>query len=167
MNRVFTLEAALAARNEARLAGRRLVFTNGIFDVLHVGHLDYLERAAVLGDLLWVGLNDDASVRTLKGPQRPLVPWADRARLLAALRPVDAVIGFSERRADRLIERLAPDVYVKGGDYTPDTLPEAPTAARVGAEVVILPFLPGHSTSELIATILARYCKPADKPASA
>lgn len=159
MSQVLTLEAALAARNEARLAGRRLVFTNGIFDLLHVGHLDYLERAAALGNLLWIGLNDDDSVRALKGPERPLVPWAERARLLAALRPVDAVIGFSEQRADRLIEALTPDVYVKGGDYTLDTLPEAPTAARVRAEVVILPLWPGHSSSDLIATILERYCK--------
>lgn len=163
MGRVFTPEAALAARNEARLAGRRLVFTNGVFDVLHVGHLDYLERAAALGDLLWIGLNDDESVRALKGPQRPLVAWRERARLLAALEPVDAVIGFGELRADRLIETLAPEIYVKGGDYTPDTLLEAPTAARVGAEVVFLPLLPGHSTSSLIATILQRYCRPAEE----
>lgn len=163
MSRILSLEAAITARNEARVAGRRLVFTNGVFDVLHVGHLDYLERAAALGDLLWVGLNSDDSVRALKGPRRPLVPWAERARLLAALRPVDAVIGFGEPRADALIEALAPDVYVKGGDYTVATLLEAPTATRIGAQIVILPFLPDHSTSDLIATIVQRYCPSAQE----
>lgn len=164
MGTILTLDEARAARGALHRSGQRLVFTNGCFDLLHVGHLSYLEQAAALGDALWVGLNDDESVRRLKGPRRPLIPLAERARLLAALTPVTAVIPFGEATADRLIGALAPDIYVKGGDYNPATLPEAPTARAVGAEMVMLPFVAGRSTSDIIATIVARYGESAGEP---
>ena len=130
--------AALGA--EARAAGRRVVFTNGIFDLLHVGHLRYLRAARALGDLLVVGLNDDACTRRLKGPRRPIVPQDERAELLAALEPVDRVVLFGEDTAVALIEALRPAVYVKGGDYaaTPGAvgkpLPEAAAVRACGGD---------------------------------
>lgn len=148
-------------RVDWRATGRRLVLTNGVFDLVHIGHVTYLQQARALGDLLVVGLNSDASTRALKGPERPLVPEAERAALLAALRCVDYVTIFNERTAEALVEALQPDIYVKGGDYalassgTTDgkVLPEAAVVQRYGGEVRLLPYLPGHSTSELIAKI--------------
>lgn len=138
---------------EAREAGARLVFTNGCFDLLHRGHVSYLEAARVLGDALVVGLNSDASVKKLKGPGRPVVPEVDRAAVLRALRAVDEVIVFAEDTPERLIRELRPDVYVKGGDYRIEDLPEAEVAEEIGAEVRILPFEAGYSTTALIERI--------------
>src|SRR5690606_17498322 len=111
---------------DLRRAGKKLVFTNGCFDILHRGHVAYLSRAKALGDVLIVGLNSDASVRRLKGPRRPINRAADRAQVLAALSCVDHIVEFAEDTPARLIERVRPDIFVKGGDYTLDTLPEAP-----------------------------------------
>lgn len=155
MGAILTLEAALRARAELRAGGARLVFTNGHFDLLHVGHLDYLEKARARGDALYLGLNGDASTRRLKGPGRPLVPAVERARLLAALLPVSAVIIFEDDTADGLIRALQPDVYVKGGDYASKPLPERPTVEAYGGQVALIDYLPGHSTSELIARVKA------------
>jgi rfaE bifunctional protein nucleotidyltransferase chain/domain len=140
--------AALAER--LRAGGRRIVFTNGCFDLLHVGHLRYLRAARALGDVLVVGVNTDASVRSLKGPSRPVVPEAERAELLAGLECVDYVTLFSEATPNAVIERLRPEVHVKGGDYSADALPEAPLVRSYGGEVVIVPLVPGRSTTELI-----------------
>jgi rfaE bifunctional protein nucleotidyltransferase chain/domain len=142
-------------RADLRQANRTLVFTNGHFDLLHVGHLDYLEKARALGDALCVGLNGDASTRRLKGEGRPLVPALERARLLAALKPVDAVAIFEDDTANRLIEALQPDIYVKGGDYADKPLPERAIVERYGGRVVLIDYLPDHSTSALIARIQA------------
>jgi rfaE bifunctional protein nucleotidyltransferase chain/domain len=139
-----------------RAAGRRIVFTNGCFDLLHVGHARYLRQARSLGDRLVVGVNTDASVRRLKGEGRPLVPGAERAELLAALDCVDHVVLFDEDTPEALIEEVCPSVHVKGGDYTPEQLPEAPLVRRLGGEVVILPFTPGRSTTALIHQIDGR-----------
>ncbi|MBZ0280626.1 MAG: adenylyltransferase/cytidyltransferase family protein [Anaerolineae bacterium] len=155
MGDILTLEAAVRARAALRTAGQRLVFTNGHFDLLHVGHLDYLEKARAQGDALYLGLNGDASTMRLKGTGRPLVPADERARLLAALQPVTAVIIFEDDTADGLIRALQPDVYIKGGDYAHKILPERPTVAAYGGEVVLIDYLPGHSTSALIARIKA------------
>ncbi|MCK4412115.1 MAG: D-glycero-beta-D-manno-heptose 1-phosphate adenylyltransferase [Candidatus Eisenbacteria sp.] len=143
-----------------REAGRRLVFTNGCFDVLHAGHLSLLERAAALGDDLVVGLNSDDSVRRLKGPGRPLMGEADRAALLAALRPVDWVVLFAEDTPLRLIETLLPDILVKGADYAHGEIVGREVVEAHGGEVVRLPLVPGRSTSGL----LARLRRPADPP---
>lgn len=155
MGKVMTLQEAVEYREQLRAAGQRLVLTNGHFDLLHVGHLDYLEKARALGDVLLVGVNQDITTGAQKGRGRPIVPDHERARLLAALIPVDAVVLFAEPTADRLLEQLRPDVYVKGGDYAHKPLPERPTAERVGARVALIDYLPGHSTSALIARIRA------------
>ena len=137
---------------QLRAAGRKLVFTNGCFDLLHVGHVRYLAAARALGDALAVGINGDPSVRILKGAGRPINNESDRAEVLAALESVDLVTIFPEVRATRLIEAIRPDIYVKGGDYTPETLnPEERDALdRIGAEVSIIPFEAGYSTSHII-----------------
>lgn len=133
-----------------RAAGQRIVFTNGCFDVLHVGHLRYLRAARRLGDILVVGVNSDASVAALKGPGRPLVPEQERAEMLAGLRCVEYVTLFPERTPEATIEALRPDIHVKGGDYTEDQLPEAAAVRRCGGRVVIMPLTEGRSTTRLI-----------------
>ena len=153
MGQTLKLEKAQQWRDALRNAGKSLVFTNGHFDLFHVGHLDYLEKARALGDALFVGLNGDASSARLKGRGRPLVPAQERARMLAALDPVDAVIIFDEDTADSLLSALQPEIYVKGGDYAHKVLPERPTVAAYGGRVELIDFLPGHSTSELIQKI--------------
>ena len=147
------LEAAGRQREALRQAGQRVVFTNGHFDLLHLGHLDYLEKARALGDALFVGINGDTSTRRLKGPGRPLVPALERARLVAALRPVTVVLIFEAETATALIELLRPEVYVKGGDYQLKALPERPAVERYGGQVILIDYLPDHSTSQLIARI--------------
>ncbi len=136
-----------------REAGGRVVFTNGCFDLIHPGHVSYLRAARSLGDALVVGLNSDASISRLKGPLRPVVPERDRAAVLGALESVDAVILFGEDTPVRLLRMLRPAVYVKGGDYKIEELPEAKVAAEIGAEIKLLPFEPGYSTSALIEKI--------------
>ncbi|MCS6790582.1 MAG: D-glycero-beta-D-manno-heptose 1-phosphate adenylyltransferase [Bacteroidia bacterium] len=133
-----------------RFLEHKIVFTNGCFDILHLGHVSYLEEAARLGDVLIVGLNSDESVRRLKGSQRPLLPQEARARILAALEFVDAVVIFEEDTPLRLIEKIAPDILVKGGDYTPDTVVGASFVQSLGGEVVILPLIEGYSTTQLL-----------------
>jgi len=132
--------------------GKRLVVTNGCFDLIHVGHVRYLQAARGLGDALAVGLNGDDSVRSLKGEGRPLNSEEDRAEVLAALECVDYVAVFQQVRATDFLEKVRPAVYVKGGDYTPETLNSEESAAlrNVGAEVRIIPFEHGYSTSALI-----------------
>ena len=155
MGNILTFEAAQAERLLIRAIGGTLVFTNGHFDLLHVGHLDYLEKARALGDALYIGLNGDRSTVRLKGAGRPLVPAVERARLLLALRVVSAVILFDDDTADGLISALQPDIYVKGGDYADKVLPERPTVEAYGGKIVLIDYLPGHSTSALIARVKA------------
>lgn len=133
-----------------RDSGQRMVFTNGCFDILHVGHVRYLGAARALGDCLVVGLNSDASVRRLKGAARPVNEEADRAEVLDALRAVDYVTIFDEPTAAELIEILRPDVYVKGGDYTIDTLPEAKIVKGYGGRVELIDLVPDRSTTRVI-----------------
>jgi len=151
----MTLTQAAEARAQLRAAGHTLVLTNGHFDLLHVGHLDYLEKARALGDALWVAVNDDASTTRLKGPGRPLVPAAERARLLAALEPVSATLIFTGDTADEVLQTLTPDIYVKGGDYADKPLPERPTVEGYGGRVALIDYLPNHSTTNLIARVRA------------
>lgn len=127
-----------------------LVFTNGCFDLLHPGHVDLLERARRLGDRLVVGLNSDASVRALKGPDKPYVGQEDRKRMLLALRCVDDVVIFDEPTPLALVERLAPDVLVKGGDWPVEKIVGADLVLRRGGKVLSLPLLPGYSTSSIV-----------------
>jgi len=183
------LAPLVAARQDA---GERAVFTNGCFDLLHLGHVAYLRAARDLGDFLIVALNSDASTRRIKGPLRPLVAESERAEILAALSCVDYVTIFDDNTAERAVAALRPAVYVKGGDYAggehaqagvtlaPDELrhllagdasahpalaglerrlPEARVVAAYGGSVTLLPYLPGHSTTELIERIVSRYAK--------
>lgn len=164
--RVLSLAALQALRDEWRQQGRRVVLTNGVFDLLHWGHVGYLQAARALGDVLLVALNSDSSTRANKGDSRPLVPHDDRAAVLVALRAVDYVTIFDERTAETVVATLRPDVYVKGGDYATDPaaatltvdparLPEARVVASYGGEVRLLPYAVGRSTSALLARIRA------------
>jgi D-glycero-beta-D-manno-heptose 1-phosphate adenylyltransferase len=165
-SKICTRDDLLAQLAPRRLAGARVVCTNGIFDLMHIGHLRYLQAARAMGDLLVVGVNADASTRRLKGPARPIVPEAERAELLAGLACVDFVTIFTEDTAEALVAALQPDVYVKGGDYTisddgtapadatAKPLPEAASVRAYGGQVRLIPYVPGHSTTELIARIV-------------
>jgi len=133
--------------------GKLIVFTNGCFDLLHPGHIDYLDRAAALGDKLIIGLNDDDSIRRLKGPSRPINPLPDRAVMLAALRAVALVVAFSEDTPLSLIRTLMPDILVKGGDYQADDIVGASEVRQNGGKVIVMPFIDGHSSTGLIQRI--------------
>lgn len=153
MGQRISLEQAVKRRRRLRRQGKTLVFTNGHFDLLHVGHLDYLEQARSLGDALFLGLNGDRSSARLKGRGRPIVPAMERARLLAALAPVTAVIIFDEDTADVLLNALEPDIYVKGGDYADKPLPERRTVTAYGGRIELIDCMPNHSTTRLIKKI--------------
>jgi rfaE bifunctional protein nucleotidyltransferase chain/domain len=155
-----TIEEAARLAERLRAEGKRIVLANGCFDVLHVGHVRYLREARKLGDVLFLGLNDDASVRRLKGAGRPVMPLDERAEILKSLRDVDHVVVFAEDTADTLVARLRPDVHAKGTDYTSETVPEAATARAVGARVAIAGDPKSHSTRDVIARIVTSFAKP-------
>ena len=138
---------------QLKVKGAKVVFTNGCFDILHAGHVRYLAAARAMGDCLIVGLNSDASVRSLKGSSRPVNHEQDRAEVLSALEAVDYVVIFADRTAERLIAEIQPDIYVKGGDYCAEELPEAKTVAAYGGKTVLIPEVPGRSTSTIIRKI--------------
>ncbi len=152
VRRVLTLSELLEMRPGWRDAGLRVVVTNGTFDLLHIGHIRYLQAAREFGDMLVVGVNSDASVRGYKAAGRPVVPQNERAEIVAALRCVDYATIFDEPTAARLVEALQPDIYVKGGDYAPGgkPLPEAESVEAYGGDVRIVPLVLGHSASDLI-----------------
>jgi D-beta-D-heptose 7-phosphate kinase/D-beta-D-heptose 1-phosphate adenosyltransferase len=139
--------------------GKRIVFTNGCFDLLHIGHIRYLEKARTLGDVLVVGVNSDSSVRKLKGPKRPVLPVKERVEILSGLGCVDYITIFDEIDPLKLITSLKPNVLAKGGDWTKEQIVGKEVVERSGGEVVIIPFIKGASTSNLIETILKRYEK--------
>jgi D-glycero-beta-D-manno-heptose 1-phosphate adenylyltransferase len=186
---VLDHEALARWMAQRRQAGARLVLTNGVFDLLHLGHARYLQQARALGDALVVALNSDASTRLLKGPARPITPEAERAEVLAALSCVDAVTIFGDRTAEGLVADLRPEMYAKGGDYAATTeagtlqfitpaalralsptdplfarLPEARAVAAYGGTLCLIPYVPGHSTSELIARIRGARPSEPDPP---
>lgn len=150
-NQTFTRNNIAEFCNNQRAAEKKIVFTNGCFDVLHVGHVDLLERAKTLGDILIVGLNSDASVRRLKGDSRPINHLQARAKVLLALQVVDAVVVFEEDTPVEILEIVRPDIHVKGGDYQADKLPEAETVRQNGGEIVIVPLVDGFSTTGILA----------------
>ena len=153
---VLDADAAAAWREEQRRAGRTIVFTNGCFDIVHAGHVHYLAWARAHGDALVLGLNGDASVRALKGPERPYTTFADRAAVLAALRSVDVVVGFGERTPEALLERIRPDVHVKSAQYRIDELPERYVVEKYGGRIVLAPHEAGKSTTDLVARVRER-----------
>lgn len=133
---------------------KTLVFTNGCFDLIHIGHIEYLKDAKNLGDVLIVGINSDASVKRLKGKLRPVQNENDRAKIIEALRMVDAVIIFTEDTAESLISLIKPHIYVKGNDYQIENLPEREIVTSYGGKIVLVPYLKGHSTTNLVQKIL-------------
>jgi rfaE bifunctional protein nucleotidyltransferase chain/domain len=154
--KVIALDALLDLRGRWRAEGRTVVWTNGCFDILHVGHVRGLQEARGLGDVLVVGVNSDASVRRLKGPARPIVPEAERAEVLAALGCVDHVVIFGEDTPREILARLKPDVHCKGADYAPPSarpIPEADVVRAYGGRLAFLRFSPGVSTSDIVGRI--------------
>ena len=154
--KILTRDDLRDERARLRGAGKSLVFTNGVFDILHIGHVRYLEQARALGDALVVAVNSDSSVRELKGPGRPLTAAADRAEILAALETVNYVTIFNELSPRSLITELLPDVLVKGGDYALDQIHGREEVEAAGGRVVSLPFVEGASTSKIIERIAGR-----------
>jgi rfaE bifunctional protein nucleotidyltransferase chain/domain len=150
--KIVSLDEIAERARELRTGGKKIVATNGCFDLLHVGHVRYLKAARALGDVLAVGVNGDQSVRKLKGPDRPINNEKDRAEVLAALESVNLVVIFPELRATRFIQLVAPDIYVKGGDYNSETLnaEERNALQKIGSKIDIIPFERGYSTSSLI-----------------
>ncbi len=165
---ISTPEEVSALRAELNARGQKLVFTNGVFDLLHVGHVRYLREARALGDALVIALNSDDSVRALKGPTRPVNTQADRAEILRALAFVDRVVVFDEPRVTRLIEAIKPHVYTKGGDYTVETLNPEERAAleRVDADIRILPMVEGKSTTSTLNKLRSEGIQPSSPPRS-
>ena len=130
--------------------GKKIVFTNGCFDILHVGHVRYLKEAKALGDILILGLNSDCSVKSLKGSNRPINNEIDRAEVLSALKAIDYVVIFDEKTAENIVGEVKPDIYAKGGDYSIDTLPEAKIVAEHGGKTVLLQLVDGKSSTNII-----------------
>ncbi|MEM5766987.1 MAG: D-glycero-beta-D-manno-heptose 1-phosphate adenylyltransferase [Bacillota bacterium] len=145
-----------ALLQELRRQKKSIVFTNGCFDILHVGHVRYLQAARKLGDVLVLGLNSDTSVQALKGPTRPINSQADRAEVLAGLEAVDHIVIFDEITAERVVAAVKPDIYAKGGDYLAEDLPEAKIVREYGGQVVLLPEVKGRSSSKMIERIRDR-----------
>lgn len=140
---------------EIRQGGKKIVFTNGCFDILHVGHVRYLTTAKSFGDILIVGLNTDESVKMLKGENRPINNEKDRAEVLLGLKAVDYVVLFGERTAENLVSEIRPDVYVKGADYTVDKIPEAKIVQSYGGQIELVKFVDGHSTTNILNQIVS------------
>ena len=157
--KIKTRKELLRIMKDLKAKGKRIVFTNGCFDLLHIGHVRYLEKARALGNVLVVGVNSDSSVRKLKGPKRPILPEEERAGILSGLGCVDYITIFREIDPLKLITSLRPDLLAKGGDWTKEQTVGKEVVERLGGEVVIIPFIKGASTSNLIETILEKYEK--------
>lgn len=152
-SRIVAREELSALSQQLKAAGKRVVSTNGCFDILHVGHVRILEQAKTFGDVLVVGINSDVSVKKLKGDSRPINEERDRAAVLAALKSVDYVTIFGEQTPVEFLKLLQPDVHVKGADYKPEQLAETPVVEQFGGRVEILPLVAGHSTTSTVARI--------------
>jgi len=159
MGRLCTWSEMREERAKLRRNGRRLVFTNGVFDIIHRGHCEYLRDARNHGDALVVGLNSDTSVRRLKGEKKPIVPEEDRAAVLCALQAVDYVVIFGEDTPAALISELLPDVLIKGGDYALDDIVGRADVEAAGGTVLTIPLTEGRSSTNIISTIIERYCE--------
>jgi len=155
-SKILTVSSLRPKLEKLRRSGRKIVFTNGCFDILHIGHVSYLEEARKKGDVLVIGLNSDESVKNIKGPKRPIVPQAERAYILAALEVVDFVVIFKENTPQKLIEQLRPHVLVKGADWKGKELVGAEFVKSYGGKVALIKFVPRHSSTNIIETILKR-----------
>jgi D-glycero-beta-D-manno-heptose 1-phosphate adenylyltransferase len=149
-NKVKSLDEVATIAAQARKSGKRVVFTNGCFDLLHRGHVHVLRKARAAGDMLIVGLNSDRSVKAIKGPERPILPQTDRVELIAAMEMVDYVVLFDDADPYRLIAAIKPDVLAKGGDWRVDKIIGSDIVAQNGGRVEVIPYLPGFSTTEII-----------------
>jgi rfaE bifunctional protein nucleotidyltransferase chain/domain len=159
MNKVVDINELVGIREKVKKEGKKVVFTNGCFDILHRGHVDYLEKAKKLGDILIVGLNSDESVKKIKGEKRPIVPQDDRAMVLSALGCVDYVCLFDQETPRELIEKIIPDVLVKGGDWEKENIVGRKIVEENGGKVFTIPEVKGKSTQKIIQTIIDRYSK--------
>ncbi|MBV9718996.1 MAG: adenylyltransferase/cytidyltransferase family protein [Candidatus Eremiobacteraeota bacterium] len=155
--RLLSVDQAAAWREQLRAQNRCVIFTNGCFDLLHAGHVEYLAWARAQGDALIVGLNEDESVRRIKGESRPIVAFAQRATVLMGLRSVDVVVGFGERTPEMLLDRIRPDVHVKSDQYREDELPERSVVLQYGGRIALAPHVARASTTDLIARVLDAY----------
>lgn len=162
--KVLALPALLSTLSDLRKQGKQVVTTNGCFDILHVGHLRYLQAAKAQGDILVILLNSDDSVRRLKGPQRPIVPEQERAELLAGLACVDYVTLFDTDTPVGVLTEIRPAVHVKGGDYQAETLPEAPILSQLGTRLAFIPMVAGASTTNIIQRVLDTQPTPSCNP---
>lgn len=156
--KVITLRKATMLAKNLKSAGKKIIFTNGCFDLIHAGHVTYLEKAKKYGDVLILGLNSDASIKQIKGDQRPILGEKDRALLLSAFNFIDYIIFFNEATPIRVIKSIKPDIHIKGGDYRVKDLPEYPIIKKYGGVIKILPYIKGCSTTSLIEKIKAAYC---------
>jgi len=159
MNLLVPLKELKTIRQKLKTENKKVVFTNGVFDLIHSGHVDYLVKAKALGDILIVGMNSDASVRKIKGDKRPILKQDERSYILANLKPVDYVILFDEDTPENLIKELIPDILVKGGDWTIDKIAGKDIVIKHGGEVKFIQFVSHQSTSKIIDLILKRYPK--------
>jgi D-glycero-beta-D-manno-heptose 1-phosphate adenylyltransferase len=159
MKEIKTREEIIEIRKQLRAEKKKVVFTNGVFDILHSGHIDYLTKSKALGDVLIVGLNSDKSVKNIKGDKRPIIGEEDRAVILANLKPVDFVVLFDEDTPARLIDAIIPDVLVKGADWALDKIEGRETVIKNGGEVKNIKFVSEQSTSKIIEKILGLYSK--------
>jgi len=157
ISKAQSLESAIATVARWRDQGETIVFTNGCFDILHAGHVEYLTAARALGDRLVLGLNTDYSVQINKGPDRPIVPQDERVIIMSGLSCVDLIVLFDSETPIPLLQALKPDIQAKGGDYLPEAMPEYPVVTEYGGRIVILPFRDGNSTTNIIAKILKTY----------
>jgi len=159
MMKIISLDELIEIKQRVKEEGKKIVFTNGCFDILHRGHIDYLEKAKKTGDVLIVGLNSDESVKKIKGKNRPIIPEEDRALVLSALGCVDYVCIFDQETPEDLIKKIIPDVLVKGGDWDKENIVGKKIVEENRGEVVTIPELKGRSTKKIIQTIIDRYCK--------
>ena len=157
INNLINTEEIENFSEKLRSAGKKIVFTNGVFDILHVGHLTYLEQAKSFGDILIVGINSDLSVKVNKGDKRPINSERDRVKMILGLKPVDYAIIFNEKTPVELLSKLKPTIHVKGGDYRKENLPETPIVEQNGGEVKILSFVDNKSTTGIIKKIIEVY----------
>lgn len=159
MGKIVSIDEIVEIKDKLKKEGKKIVFTNGCFDILHRGHIEYLSKAKELGDVLIVGLNSDSSVRGIKGEGRPIVPQEDRAIILSSLYFVDYVVIFEELTPYELISKIVPDVLVKGSDWSPENVVGRDIVEANGGKVVLIELTPNRSTTNIIKTVLERFCK--------
>lgn len=159
MTNIKQLEELRIIRQQLKAEGKTVVFTNGVFDIIHAGHIDYLKKAKALGDVLMLGLNSDESVKIIKGDKRPIISELERAFIVSNLKPVDYVVIFDEDTPAKVIERIVPDILVKGADWSLDTIVGREVVEEHGGVVKAIDFVNDQSTSKIIESIVSKYCK--------